>query len=49
MSVEFNTKPFIVGSLGIASRGDGKVQNDAQFFITKRTRLILMDHIQILG
>ncbi|GDX62348.1 hypothetical protein LBMAG33_6580 [Candidatus Levyibacteriota bacterium] len=36
MSVEFNTKPFIVGSLGIASRGDGKVQNDAQFFITKK-------------
>ncbi|MEK7517747.1 MAG: peptidylprolyl isomerase [Patescibacteria group bacterium] len=35
MPVEFNTKPFIVGSLGVASRGDGKVQNDAQFFITK--------------
>ncbi len=34
--VEFNNKPFIVGSLGIASRGDGKVQNDAQFFITKQ-------------
>ncbi|MEK7450913.1 MAG: peptidylprolyl isomerase [Patescibacteria group bacterium] len=36
MPVEFNSKPFIVGSLGIASRGDGKVQNDAQFFITKK-------------
>lgn len=36
MPVEFNNKPFIVGSLGIASRGDGKVQNDAQFFITKK-------------
>src|SRR3989344_1172672 len=36
MPVEFNTKPFVVGSLGIASRGDGKVQNDAQFFITKK-------------
>lgn len=34
--VEFNNKPFIVGSVGIASRGDGKVQNDAQFFITKK-------------
>lgn len=34
--VEFNTQPFIVGSLGVASRGDGKVQNDAQFFITKK-------------
>ena len=33
--VEFNNKPFVVGSLGVASRGDGKVQNDAQFFITK--------------
>lgn len=37
MPVEFNDKPFVVGSLGIASRGDGKVQNDAQFFITKET------------
>ncbi len=36
MPVEFNNKPFIIGSLGIASRGDGKVQNDAQFFITKK-------------
>ncbi|MDP3988487.1 MAG: peptidylprolyl isomerase [Candidatus Levybacteria bacterium] len=36
MSVEFNDKPFVVGSLGVASRGDGKVQNDAQFFITKK-------------
>lgn len=35
MPVEFNNKPFVVGSLGVASRGDGKVQNDAQFFITK--------------
>lgn len=36
MPVEFNNKPFIIGSLGVASRGDGKVQNDAQFFITKK-------------
>lgn len=36
MKVEFNSKPFVVGSLGVASRGDGKVQNDAQFFITKK-------------
>jgi peptidyl-prolyl cis-trans isomerase B (cyclophilin B) len=34
--VEFNSKPFVIGSLGVASRGDGKVQNDAQFFITKK-------------
>ncbi len=33
--VEFNQRPFIVGSLGQASRGDGQVQNDSQFFITK--------------
>jgi peptidyl-prolyl cis-trans isomerase B (cyclophilin B) len=33
--VEFNTKPFEVGSVGVASRGDGVVQNDSQFFITK--------------
>lgn len=35
MPVEFNNKPFGVGAVGVASRGDGKVQNDAQFFITK--------------
>lgn len=36
MPVEFNNKPFVTGSLGMASRGDGKVQNDSQFFITKQ-------------
>lgn len=36
MSVEFNNKPFVVGAVGVASRGDGKIQNDAQFFITKK-------------
>lgn len=35
MPVEFNNKPFVVGSVGVASRGDGVNQNDAQFFITK--------------
>ena len=35
MPVEFNNKPFVVGAVGIASRGDGKVQNDSQFFIVK--------------
>lgn len=34
--VEFNNKPFVIGAVGVASRGDGKVQNDAQFFITKK-------------
>ncbi len=36
MPVEFNDKPFVIGSLGIASRGDGRVQNDTQFFVTKK-------------
>ncbi len=36
MPVEFTDRPFVVGSLGVASRGDGKAQNDAQFFITKK-------------
>lgn len=36
MPVEFNSKPFVVGSLGMASKGDGKTQNDSQFFITKQ-------------
>ena len=35
MPVEFNAKPFVVGSLGVASTGDGKTQNDSQFFIVK--------------
>lgn len=34
--VEFNDKPFLRGSLGAASTGDGKTQNDSQFFITKQ-------------
>lgn len=36
MPVEFNDKPFVEGSVGVASKGDGKVQNDAQFFIAKQ-------------
>ncbi len=36
MPVEFTNRPFVVGSVGSASRGDGKTQNDAQFFITKK-------------
>lgn len=32
---EFNNKPYIVGSVGVARRSDPKVQNDSQFFITK--------------
>src|SRR5581483_8784814 len=34
--VELNNKPFVVGSLGQASLGDGKTQNDSQFFIVKQ-------------
>lgn len=33
--VEFNNKPFVTGAVGVASRGDGRTENDAQFFITK--------------
>jgi len=36
MPVEFNDKPFVRGSLGVASTGDGVNQNDSQFFITKQ-------------
>lgn len=35
MPVEFNDKPFLRGSLGVASTGDGVNQNDSQFFVTK--------------
>jgi cyclophilin family peptidyl-prolyl cis-trans isomerase len=35
MPVEFNNKPFVIGAVGVASRGDGRTQNDAQFFIVK--------------
>ena len=35
MPVEFNSNPFIVGSVGMASTGDGKTQNASQFFIMK--------------
>jgi len=36
LPVEFNSKSFVIGAVGIASKGDNKVQNDAQFFITKK-------------
>lgn len=32
---EFNDKPYVVGSVGVARRSDPKIQNDSQFFITK--------------
>lgn len=35
MPTEFNSKPYVVGSVGVARSSDPKVQNDAQFFITK--------------
>lgn len=35
MTTELNTKPFVVGSLGVARGQDIKVSNDSQFFITK--------------
>lgn len=35
MPTELNSKPFVVGSLGVARGLDIKVSNDAQFFITK--------------
>ena len=39
--VEFNTQPFVIGSLGVASRGDGVTQNDSQFFITTKDSVFL--------
>lgn len=33
---EFNKKPFVVGSLGVARGGNREISNDAQFFITKK-------------
>lgn len=35
MPSEYNEKPFLTGSLGMARGGDRTVSNDAQFFITK--------------
>lgn len=35
MTTEINNLPFVEGSLGVARRGDIKVSNDSQFFITK--------------
>ena len=36
MPTEINSKPFVLGSLGVARKGDIRVSNDAQFFITKQ-------------
>lgn len=35
LPTEFNNRPFVRGSIGVARRDDPKVQNDSQFFITK--------------
>lgn len=35
MQTELNNLPFVEGSLGVARRGDIKISNDSQFFITK--------------
>ena len=32
---EFNQRPYVRGSVGVARRNDPQVQNDSQFFITK--------------
>lgn len=36
MTTEITTKPFIVGSVGVARGSDMKISNDMQFFITKK-------------
>lgn len=36
LPTEFNDRPYTVGSVGVARRDDPKVQNDSQFFITKK-------------
>ena len=36
MPTELNSKPFVIGSLGVARGQDINVSNDAQFFITKQ-------------
>lgn len=36
LPTELNNRPYIVGSVGVARRNDPKVQNDSQFFITKK-------------
>lgn len=35
MKTELNTKPFVIGSLGVARGGNIEISNDSQFFITK--------------
>lgn len=35
MPSEFNSEPFVAGSLGVARANDPKISNDSQFFITK--------------
>jgi peptidyl-prolyl cis-trans isomerase B (cyclophilin B) len=35
LQAEYNDRPFVPGSLGVARQSDPKVNNDSQFFITK--------------
>ncbi len=32
---EYNNRPFVAGSLGVARKNDPRINNDSQFFITK--------------
>ena len=41
MPTELNDKPFVVGALGAARRGDIRFSNDAQFFIAKQNAMWL--------
>lgn len=35
LPAEYNNRPFVAGSLGVARKQDPRVNNDSQFFITK--------------
>lgn len=49
MTTELNSKPFVVGSLGVARGQDIKISNDAQFFITKKDSQFLNDQYTNFG
>lgn len=49
MPTEINDKPFVVGSLGQARRGDIRFSNDAQFFIVKQDASWLNSQYTNLG
>ncbi len=49
IETELNTRPFVVGALGVARGQDIKISNDSQFFIVKKDSQFLNGQYTLFG